>query len=338
MLPESRRAVIPNSEGVAAAVACLRAGGLVGLPTETVYGLAALAADDQAVRRVFAVKGRPSDHPLIVHLAQIADASDWALQIPTYATRLASSLWPGPLTLILRKQDWVPNSLTGGQPTVAVRVPSHPVARAVISGAGPVAAPSANRFGRVSPTNVDAVAQELADALDERDLILDGGDCAVGVESTIVDCTESSPRILRAGFYGDDVIEQAAGVALDSTNLSETPRVPGSLAAHYAPQTRVTLLTPEGVNTLSVSRMSRAWLLTLASEPVSETQAKSAARRTRPEDATAFARLLYATLRAADAADVDEVIAIPPQGRGIAVAIRDRLQRAAAGSGVDAIT
>lgn len=338
MLPESRCAVVADSEGIADAVSCLRAGGLVGLPTETVYGLAALASDDQAVRRVFAVKGRPSNHPLIVHIAQASDAHDWGLDIAPYADRLATSLWPGPLTLILRKQDWVPNSLTGGQPTVAVRVPSHPVALAIITEAGPVAAPSANRFGRVSPTSADAVAQELAEALDERDLILDGGNCAVGVESTIVDCTSDAPRILRAGFYGDEVIEQAAGVALDAAHAATAPRVPGSLAAHYAPKTRVTLLKPAEVNTVSIARLSRAWFLALTSESVDEAHVVSAAHCTRPEDATAFARLLYATLRAADAADVDEVIAIPPQGRGIAVAIRDRLQRAATGSGADATT
>lgn len=322
---------------MAAAVACLRAGGLVGLPTETVYGLAALAQSEDAVRRVFSVKGRPADHPLIVHLAQASQLPQWGRDVPEYAQRLAWRLWPGPLTLVVPKQESVPDLLTGGQDSVGLRVPSHPVALTVLTGCGPLAAPSANRFGRVSPTSAAAVAEELATHLDERDLILDGGDCAVGIESTIVDCTGGSPRVLRAGFYSDDVLEEASGVALSQPQgVGAVPRVSGSLAAHYAPRTQVTLMSAGDVSALPDSRVRTAWLLAMSSEQVA---AEVAPRRaTRPGTADEYARTLYATLRSADHSDVAEVIAVPPLGGGIAVAVRDRLRRASAGSGSQTAT
>ena len=332
VLPESRRAVAPVDEAIAAAVRVLHEGGLVGLPTETVYGLAALAHDHEAVARIFSVKGRPADHPLIVHIADVSQLSEWAASVPTYAVRLAEELWPGPLTLILPKQPQVSALLTGGQDTVGLRVPSHPTAQQVIRAAGAVAAPSANRFGRVSPTTAHAVAEELADFLDERDLILDGGACAVGIESTIVDCTGSAPRILRDGFYGDEVISRTAGIAVDEKDWTSTPRVSGSLAAHYAPQTPVRLLDATQVNQLDPSELAEVWLLASADESILGAALAAAAHVTRPPDASAYAQLLYATLREADTQQVTAVFAVPPLGQGISVAIRDRLQRAAAGS------
>ena len=332
MLPQSRCAVTPDTAGIAAAAQTLRSGGLVGLPTETVYGLAALATDNSAVSRVFATKGRPADHPLIVHIADSDQLRDWVRDVPDYAMRLAAELWPGPLTLILPKQERVSAVLTGGQDTVGLRVPSHPVAQAVIAAAGPVAAPSANRFGRVSPTSAAAVAEELSDVMTEQDLILDGGTCAVGIESTIVDCTTESPKVLRAGFYGDDVIAASAGVPLSTAVHAQGPRVPGSLAAHYAPRTPVRLLDASQVNALELSRLADAWLLVEAGEPIAPSLLHAAGRLTQPADANAYAQVLYATLRGADSARVTELLAVPPCGAGIAVAVRDRLQRAAVGS------
>jgi len=303
------------------AAAHLIAGDLVAFPTETVYGLGADANNSQAVARVYQVKGRPVDHPLIVHIASMDRMGDWAGDVPHYAIELARAFWPGPMTLVLKRSELAGDFITGGQDTVGVRVPDHAVALALLeafekAGGKGVAAPSANRFGHVSPTTASAVVEELGDYLTSNDLVLDGGECAVGVESTIIDCTGSAPRVLRPGAISGAMIEECTGLTI--THSDSAIRVSGSLENHYAPLATVLLCetplpgqgfiahkniqTPEGV-------------IRLAS----------------PGDDEEFAHILYSALRAADAQGLAEVVVMQPIGIGIAVAIRDRLARAANG-------
>jgi len=330
-------AVPCDAAGIAQAAQVLRAGGLVGMPTETVYGLAASVADPDAVRRVFSVKGRPADHPLIVHIAEPAELDDWACDIPAYARTLAEKLWPGPLTLVLPAKPETPRLVTGGEETVGLRVPAHDAARQLIRQAGAVAAPSANRFGRVSPTSAHAVLEELAEALDAQDVVLDGGECSIGIESTIVDCTANEPRVLRPGFYSEEVILATAGVTVADVHRTDgashdtnhtSPRVSGSLPGHYAPTTPVRLVSATELGQLDVSRLVHACVLSTEDIAVPS----QTGMRAQAKDAVEFARILYATLRAADERQVDEVLVVPPPAEGIGIAILDRLTRAAHGS------
>lgn len=307
----------------------LAAGRLVALPTETVYGLGADARSPAAVARVYAVKGRPADHPLIVHVLNLSAARAWSSDFPEYATALAEAYWPGPLTLVVPRAAHVGDSVTGGHNTVALRVPGHPLMRDVIRrltamqsdpSAG-VAAPSANRFGRVSPTSADACLQELSAVADSHDVVLDGGPSSVGVESTIVDCTGPLPVILRPGKITADDVRSATGMELGER--SSTP-APGTLAAHYAPTARVHLVDTEHLPTHG----ERAGLLALADIPTP----KGFVRLSAPTSADHYATVLYRALREADALQLTDVYAIAPEGDGIAVAIRDRLTRAAHGS------
>ena len=220
------------------AVECLRNGGLVAIPTETVYGLAADASNEAAVRKIFEAKGRPADHPLIVHIADMKDLSQWARDIPDYAFKLAEQYWPGPMTLILKKQAHVLDSVTGGQDTVGVRIPQHTVAQQLLKAfGGGLAAPSANKFGHISPTSAEHVQQHLSDVVD---IILDGGNCGVGIESTIIDCSGDAPRILRPGMI---TIETG-----DHGGIAPTPRVSGALPSHYAPRTLTRLLGAQSID------------------------------------------------------------------------------------------
>ena len=303
------------------AAAHLKAGDLVAFPTETVYGLGADASNEQAVSRIYSVKGRPNDHPLIVHIASMDRMGDWASDVPEYAIALARSFWPGPMTLILKRSELAKDFITGGQDTVGVRVPDHVVALALLEafekiGGKGVAAPSANRFGHVSTTSANAVLEELGEYLTKNDLVLDGGACEVGVESTIIDCTHLLPSVLRPGAISIAMIEECIGLKV--TESDKEIRVSGSLENHYAPVAKVLLCgipnpgqgfiahknikTPEGV-------------IRLAS-PVNDEE---------------FAHILYSALRAADALGLTEVVVKQPIGIGIAVAIRDRLSRAANG-------
>jgi L-threonylcarbamoyladenylate synthase len=317
------------TDDVAAAVRALRAGHLVAIPTETVYGLGADAENPAAVARVYAAKGRPSGHPLIVHLAS-ADAVDdgWAVGVPAWAHLLAAACWPGPLTLVLPRGPRAGDHVTGGQPTVGLRVPSHPVAQAVLRAfSGGVAAPSANRFGRVSPTDADHVLDELREVLvPGRDLVLTGAPSEVGVESTIVDCTGDAPRLLRPGAVGVEEIEAVTG--LDVEEARSGVRAPGTLAAHYAPSAEVVLVGTHEVETAAVAAAAPVALLAPATVETPEGVVRLAA----PSDATAYARSLYAALRRADAEHVRTVIAVAPADGPLAVAVLDRLQRAATGS------
>jgi len=299
----------------------LLAGGLVAFPTETVYGLGADACNPAAVARIYSVKGRPADHPLIVHVASMDGLGDWARDVPTYAISLARDYWPGPMTLIVPRSDLAGDFVTGGQDTVGLRVPNHPVALGLLeafaaAGGKGVAAPSANRFGNVSPTTAQAVAAELGDYLADGDQILDGGACDVGVESTIIDCTGDTPKILRPGAITLEMIEQSTGLTVIGSVEEPEIRVSGSLDSHYAPEATVVL---------DQSPVAGQGFIAMADIAAAEGVVRLAAPKTHEE----FAQVLYAALRAADEQVLSTVVVQQPQGDGIAIAIRDRLKRAA---------
>jgi len=310
-----------TADSLAQAAQLLKDGGLVALPTETVYGLGADSTNKDAVARIYKVKGRPADHPLIVHIHSMQSLGEWADEVPSYAIALARDFWPGPMTLVLKRSILVEDFVTGGQPTVGLRVPDHAVALALLSafekiGGKGIAAPSANRFGHVSPTTAQAVQEELGEYLDDTDLILDGGPAKVGVESTIIDCTSSAPRILRPGAITIEMIEQTTGLRVSTaeTNI----RVSGSLENHYAPQATVFLnrIPAAGEGFIALSEfLTPPGVIRLAS----------------PNSVEEFARVMYAALRDADAKGVKSVVVAEPNGDGLALAIRDRLMRASKG-------
>ncbi len=308
-----------TADAMASAAQHLIAGDLVAFPTETVYGLGADACNERAVARIYSVKGRPADHPLIVHVASMDALGDWADSVPEYAIALARDYWPGPMTLVVRRSPLAGDFVTGGQNTVGVRVPSHPVALGLLeaftrAGGKGVAAPSANRFGNVSPTTAHAVSNELSDCMAVGDLILDGGACAVGVESTIVDCTGDMPKILRPGAITEEMIVHSTG--LDVLNADSVAiRVSGSLASHYSPIAKVVL---------DQSPLKGEGFIAMADVASSAGVIRLAAPSTHDE----FARVLYSALRAADEQGLDTVVVAQPAGNGIAIAIRDRLKRA----------
>jgi L-threonylcarbamoyladenylate synthase len=306
---------------MADAAANLLTGGLVAFPTETVYGLGADACNAEAVARIYSVKGRPADHPLIVHIASLDGLGDWADDVPGYAISLARDFWPGPMTLIMKRSELAGDFVTGGQDTIGIRVPNHTVALglllafAQIGGKG-VAAPSANRFGNVSPTTAQAVADELSNYLGEADQILDGGPCEVGVESTIIDCTGDVPRILRPGAITAQMITESIGLEVVEVVEQSEIRVSGSLTSHYAPAAKVVL---------DQSPVAGQGFIAMADVPTPDGVVRLAAPKTHDE----FARVMYAALRAADDQKLQTVVVAQPQSTGIAVAIRDRLKRAA---------
>ncbi len=313
----------PSPE-VVRAVEVLRAGGLIGLPTETVYGLGADASNDLAVRHIFAVKGRPSTHPLIVHVASVERARAWALELTAAGEKLAHAFWPGPLTLIVKRSALASDAVTGGQDTVGLRVPSHPLALELLEAfGGGVAAPSANRFGRVSPTTAAHVRSELGD---EVDLILDGGPSQVGVESTIIDVTREPPRLLRPGGVSREAIEAVLGVALELATHATDVRAPGMLESHYAPRAGLWLVTSDQLFAEATRRRDGgARVVVLAPESIAVPQGVT--RLAVPADDGGFARVLYARLREADSLG-DLILAVPPPESGLGLAVRDRLMRA----------
>jgi L-threonylcarbamoyladenylate synthase len=308
------------------AAAALKAGHLVAFPTETVYGLGADARNADAVKRIYQVKGRPADHPLIVHISSINQVEKWAAEVPDYAIALARNFWPGPMTLIFKRSAIAEDFITGGQDTVGLRVPSDPLALALIAefekiSDSAIAAPSANRFGHVSPTTAQAVVAELSEYLTQDDLILDGGACTVGVESTIIDCTGNNSRILRPGAITEEMIDDAAGHLIASdARTDELPEicVSGSLESHYSPLATVLL---------DQSPIVGQGFIALAESPTPE----GVIRLASPKDVEEFARILYASLRAADEKGLQKVVVKQPQGNGIAIAIRDRLIRSSNG-------
>ena len=306
------------------AAAALIKGNLVAFPTETVYGLGADATNNDAIARIYKVKGRPIGHPLIVHISSLGNLDKWARYIPEYAVNLARAFWPGSMTLILPRTDLAKDFITGSQDNVGIRIPSHTVALSLLKefearGGLGVAAPSANRFGAVSPTTASAVEIELADFLSEKDLILDGGPCLVGVESTIIDCTQNKPLILRPGAVTKEMIENALDITIDlNTSNSESTKIKaaGLLESHYAPNAKVFLT---GTPTLGDGFIALDSFVTPA----------GAVRVAAPKTNEEYAQVLYEAFRLADIHGLRRVFVIPPTGDGIAVAINDRLAKSA---------
>ncbi len=303
------------------AAAHLKAGDLVAFPTETVYGLGADASNSEAVARIYAVKGRPNDHPLIVHIASMERMGDWARDIPEYAIALARSIWPGPMTLILKRSELAGDFITGGQDSVGVRVPDHVVALALLeaferAGGMGVAAPSANRFGHVSPTTAAAVIEELGEYFSEDDLVLDGGACDVGIESTIIDCTGAEPSVLRPGAISVTMIEKCTG--LKTVQSNSIIRASGSLKHHYMPIAKVILdQTPAtGSGFIALANIQT---------PLGVVRLAS------PNNNSEFATILYQAFRLADKLNLTEVFVFRPSNEGIGIAINDRLSRSSVG-------
>ena len=312
-----------TAEMISNAAQTLKDGALVAFPTETVYGLGADATSAKAVARIYEVKGRPADHPLIVHIASMDSIGDWAIDIPEYTIKLARDYWPGPMTLILKRSELAQDFITGNQNTVGLRVPAQPIALALLKefaklGGKGIAAPSANRFGAVSPTTAAAVMDELIPFLNiDVDRILDGGPCLVGVESTIIDCTKPAPQILRPGAITKEMIEETTGLAVVSEGKTEI-RVSGALDSHYSPKAQVV------INAMAERGEGFIALATI-------TTPTGAIRLASPNTVEQYARDLYAALREGDARELTKIAVILPQGDGLAEAIRDRITKAAHG-------
>jgi L-threonylcarbamoyladenylate synthase len=310
-----------TADAMSSAATSINDGNLVAFPTETVYGLGADASQEKAVAKIYAAKGRPADHPLIVHISSMDGIGYWADEISEYAIALARAFWPGPMTLICKRSPAAKDFVTGGQETVGLRVPDHVVALALLDaakqiGVQGIAAPSANRFGHVSPTTAEAVREELAQYLGPQDIILDGGPSQVGVESTIIDCTGNNPHILRPGAITQAMIEEVTGLKV--TDAQNEIRVSGSLENHYAPQATVVLdTTPQsGDGYIAMSnQQTPAGVIRLAA----------------PQSVEEYARILYASLRDGDSQKLSRICIDQPAGDGLAIAICDRLQRAARG-------
>ena len=319
--------LLTGTTAATTAAELLASGSLVVIPTETVYGLAANAENESAVHRIFTTKNRPTDHPLIVHIAHANCLDYWAVSIPEYARDLAATYWPGPMTLVLPRNTPAGDFITGNQETVALRIPSHPLALEIINQLGVItnnpcagiAAPSANRFGKVSPTTLEHAIQELSDYLDDSDAGVNGGSASIGIESTIIDCTGESPIILRSGAITAHDIESIAAL---SESDNSTVRAPGMLASHYAPTATVKV-----VNAVSDIEVGATDTCLLAPSdvitPIGITRIGS------PRDAHEYAQILYAALRESDQLHATVVYVIPPEGPGIAAAVRDRISRAA---------
>jgi L-threonylcarbamoyladenylate synthase len=311
-----------TADAIRDAALALKAGHLVAFPTETVYGLGADARNPKAVKRIYEVKGRPTDHPLIVHISSLNQLDKWAIDIPEYAIKLARKFWPGPMTLILKRSEFAGDFITGGQDTVGLRVPSDPIAQALITefemiSNSAIAAPSANRFGQVSPTSSADVQEELSRYLGSADQILDGGNSSIGIESTIIDCTSDSPSILRKGAVIRSEIVATLGDIILTKSSSET-KFSGSFDKHYSPLAKVILdVEPAGSDGYIA--------LSTISTPI------NVVRLSAPKDIQDFARGLYSSLRKGDQSGIGRIVVAQPEGEGLAEAIRDRLAKAANG-------
>jgi len=299
----------------------LKSGDLIAFPTETVYGIGADAENKDAVARMYQVKNRPVNHPVIVHIAELNDVDYWAKDVPEYAINLMRDYWPGPMTLLLKRREVAGDFLTGAQEIVGLRIPANSLALGLLNefkavGGMGIAAPSANRYGAVSPTTAEAVSQELSEYLLPGDQILDGGPCLVGVESTIIDCSSDNPRILRPGAISAEMIEESTGIIL--AEVSETKiRTSGSDKQHYAPRARVIIggEIQSGEGLIAMSEIATP---------------EGVIRLAEPKSIEEYARVLYSALRMSDSQNLEKVRIIPPRGEGLAVAIRDRINRAAA--------
>ena len=312
------------------AAAVLAAGGLVAFPTETVYGLGADAANPDALRRLYAVKGRPATHPVIVHLADdgpiAARLAPWAATVPPAAATLAAACWPGPLTLLVPRAGGVLDAVTGGGDTVGVRVPDQPLAQRLLRRVGRgIAAPSANRFGRVSPTTAAHVRADLGA---DVDVVLDGGPCRVGVESTIVDCSADPPALIRLGAVPRDRLEAILGAPV-ALRTDGTVPAPGTLPAHYAPDAQVVVVRADELAGRAESLVAGGARVGVLAAPPLPPLPDPVVRLDAPTRVDALAHDLYALLRAADRAGLDVVLAVPPPSRGVGAAVTDRLTRAA---------
>jgi L-threonylcarbamoyladenylate synthase len=304
---------------------CLRLGGVVAIPTETVYGLAGDALNETAIQKIFAIKGRPTNHPLIVHFATAEKAFEWAAEVNDSARTLAKAFWPGPLSLVLRKQSWVSDSLTAGQATVAVRVPAHPVAhQLLVEFQGALAAPSANRFTKISPTSTAHVMHDLGDRLE---LILEGGNCEIGIESTIIDCSQPDPVLLRPGYVTVEELEAVLGKPILFKNAAGTLS-PGQHAIHYAPEADLFLLKDHEIADVA-RRLSAGGkqVLVISSQPI--LPSVPVVHWMIPADPKEYARRIYGLLREADAGGFDVILTPMPDTHGIGLALADRLRRAA---------
>jgi L-threonylcarbamoyladenylate synthase len=311
---------------ISRAAEALQRGGLVAFPTETVYGLGADADNPDALARLYAVKGRPGNHPVIVHVGAPSRLADWAADVPEAARRLGDVLWPGPLTLVVRRAARVPDAVTGGADTVGVRVPDQPVALALLRAfGGGVAAPSANRFGRVSPTTAVDVRADLGD---DVDLVLDDGPCTVGVESTIVDCTGDELAILRPGGIGLARIEEVSGRAV-ATRSDGLVRAPGTLKSHYAPEATVLVVGAEELAARAHALIAAGQRVAVLGAVTPRGLPPDVVVLDAPGDADEYARVLYARLREVDRRGVDVLLAVPPPEAGVGAAVADRLRRAA---------
>ena len=306
-------------DAVKKAAKALKDGHLVAFPTETVYGLGADAANEKAVSQIYAVKGRPTDHPLIVHISSISQISKWAIDLPEYAMKLARDFWPGPMTLILNRSEMAKDFITGGQNSVGLRVPNQPLALSLLSefekmGGSGVAAPSANRFGAVSPTTSLAVEEEIGNLLNQEDLIIDGGSCEIGIESTIIDCTRNIPRVLRPGAITHEIIESSIDGKISTHEINQFMKTSGLFINHYSPKAKVRLnqLAKPGEGFIAMANIPT---------PI------GAHRLASPRNLEDFAKVLYEALRNADRMKINEVKVMLPSGNGLADAIRDRLNK-----------
>ena len=310
-----------TNSAIKKAARALKDGHLVAFPTETVYGLGADANNAKAVGRIYSVKGRPTDHPLIVHISSINFLDKWAINIPDYAIKLARTFWPGPLTLILKRSELARQYITGGQESVGIRVPSQKIALQLLTefenlGGVGIAAPSANRFGAVSPTNANDVNEEIGAYLNSKDYILDGGQCHVGVESTIIDCSGKSPNILRPGAITSEIISATTGLNISKIFNKNLTRTSGNLESHYSPKAKVIL---------DVNAKPGEGFIAMADVPTPV----GAIRLATPLTVEQYAKDLYKALRLCDQKNLKKVIAIQPNGGGLAIAIRDRLSKSA---------
>ncbi len=316
---------MPRADQIEKAAALLNAGELVAFPTETVYGLGGDAGNPAAVARIFAAKGRPASHPLIVHVSNLAAARRWATAFPDSAARLAEAFWPGPLTLVLPKSDHVLAEVTGGQATVALRAPAHPVARALLAAFGRgIAAPSANRYGRISPTRADDVREELGDRVA---MVLDGGDCEVGLESTIVACLDGQVMLLRPGAVSRMQIADVVGLLTEAD--ASAPRAPGSGRSHYAPQTPLAIVDGADLNAWIEDALWRGERLAVLTHAVAPIAPERITWRPLPAEPSAYGHAMYATLRALDRSGAARILVEAVPATEAWEAIADRLRRAA---------
>ena len=315
----------PTQDEIKKAAKVLKDGHLVAFPTETVYGLGADATNEKAVSRIYSVKGRPTDHPLIVHISSIKQLDKWAKDFPGYAIKLAREFWPGPMTLILKRSELAKDFITGGQDNVGLRVPDQSVSLGLLNefeklGGFGIAAPSANRFGAVSPTTAEAVEEELGSFLQTEDLILDGGLSAVGLESSIIDCTKEYPVVLRPGAITSEMIENTLGFKIPLSQVKSEVKTSGLLESHYSPKAKVVV----GENP-----KPGEGFIALANIPTPT----GVIRLASPENIEEYARALYGALRAGDQKGLKKIKIIQPMGDGLALAIRDRSGKAAYGKG-----